>query len=65
MEYLESCCTGNGTYRFPRSYLQERASGYWVTSAYMGLEQNRRVKTAIELESTYWMLKIKVTADLI
>jgi hypothetical protein len=65
MDYLESYCTNNGTYIFPRSHLQERAIGYWVTGAYMGLEENRRKNMAIELESTFWMLKIKKTAGLI
>jgi hypothetical protein len=59
IDWLENYRTDQGTYMFPRAYLQERPSGYWVTSAYMGLEENRRMKTAIELESTFWMLKIK------
>lgn len=59
VQHLESFCTDRGTYLFPRSYLQERPCGYWVTGAYMGLEKNRRKKIAIELESTFWMLKIK------
>jgi hypothetical protein len=63
IEWLESYRTDQGTYMFPRSYLQERPNGYWVTSAYMGLEENRRQKIAIELESTFWMLKIKKNAE--
>lgn len=59
LRLLESFRTDRGTYIFPRTYLQERTSGYWVTGAYMGLEQNRRKRIAIELESTFWMLKIK------
>ena len=61
---LENFRTDQGTYMFPRSYLQERPSGYWVTSAYLGLEENRRIKTAIELESTFWMLMIKKNAGI-
>ena len=63
IQHLERFRTDSGTYIFPRSYLQERPSGYWVTGAYMGLEQNRRNKIAIELESTFWMLKIKKNAN--
>ncbi len=62
---LENYRTDRGTYLFPRSYLQERPSGYWVTGAYMGLEENRRKKIAIELEFTFWMLKIKSTVGLL
>jgi hypothetical protein len=62
---LESYHTNRGTYIFPRAYLNERISGYWVTGAYMGLEENRRKKIALELESTFWMLKIKKNAGLL
>ena len=57
--WLENYRTDQGTYIFPRPNLQERPNGYWVTGAYMGLEENRRIKIAIELESTFWMLKIR------
>jgi hypothetical protein len=59
LSHLETCRTERGTYVFPRPYLREGRSGYWVTGAYMGLEENRRSQQAIELESTFWMLKIK------
>jgi hypothetical protein len=59
---LEEYRTDHGTFIFPRSYLPERKSGYWVEGAYMGLEENRRKRTAIELESTFWMLKIRKNA---
>jgi hypothetical protein len=62
---LDDYRTDHGTYMFPRSYLQERPSGYWVTGAYMGLEENRRQKIAIELESSFWMLKIKKNAEIL
>ena len=65
IERLEQYRTDQDTYIFPRSFLQERPSGYWVTGAYMGLEQNRRKKAALELESTFWMLKIKKNAQLL
>lgn len=63
LSHLETYCTARGTYVFPRPYLREDRSGYWVTGAYMGLEENRRSKRALELESTFWMLKIKKLAE--
>jgi len=56
---LESYKTEKGTYLLPKSCLIERPSGYWVTGAYMGLGENRRVKKWAEIESTFWMMKIK------
>ena len=56
---LESYKTEKGKYLLPKSCLTERPSGYWVTGAYMGLGENRRVKKWAELESTFWMMKIK------
>jgi hypothetical protein len=59
LSHLETYRAERGTYVFPRPYLREGRSGYWVMGAYMGLEENRRSKLAIELESIFWMLKIK------
>ncbi|MBN1814643.1 MAG: hypothetical protein JXA14_22575 [Anaerolineae bacterium] len=59
LSHLETYRAEQGTYVFPRPYLREDQSGYWVTGAYMGLEENRRSKQALELESTFWMLKIR------
>jgi hypothetical protein len=59
MAHLETFRTDEDRYRFPRSYLVETQSGYWVNGNHMGLEENRRSKQAIELESTFWMLKIE------
>lgn len=56
---LESYKTDKGTYLLPKSCLIERSSGYWVIGAYMGLGENRRVKKWAEIESTFWMAKIK------
>jgi hypothetical protein len=55
LNQLQSYQTENGTYLFPRSYLPEKSSGYWVSGACMGLEENRRTSLSIELESTFWM----------
>lgn len=62
LAHLETYRTERGTYLFPRRYLQERTSGYWVTGAYMGLEESRRPKRAFELESTFWMLRVEKLA---
>lgn len=59
VESLEAYRTARGTYIFPRSFLPERTSGYWVIGAYMGFAENRRKRITLELESTFWMLKIK------
>ena len=59
LNHLEGFRTGNGTYQFPRAYLTEKPVGYWVAGARMALEENRRKALAIELESTFWMAKLK------
>ncbi|MFH1513928.1 MAG: hypothetical protein ABIG42_00555 [bacterium] len=43
---------------FPREYLPEKQRGYYVCGAYMGLEDGRRSKKVLELESTFRMLRI-------
>jgi hypothetical protein len=59
LAHLEAYRTDRGTYLFPRDYLREQQSGYWVAGAYIALEDNRRSSRAIELESTFRMLTIK------
>ena len=59
VEHLEGYRTEQGTYRFPARYLREQPSGYWVQGAYMRLEQNRRSRQSLELDSTFRMCKIK------
>ena len=59
MNHLEEFRTGKGTYLFPKNYMQEKPQGYWVNGFHMGLGENRRKKPALELESTFWMVKIK------
>jgi hypothetical protein len=58
VSHLETYRTGKGTYRFPAGYLRESSSGYWVTGAYMRLEENRRVRRSLDLDSTFRMCKI-------
>ena len=50
--------TDNGTYRFPGHYIKEKRNSYFVTGAHMGLGENRRRKIALEIESSFWLLKI-------
>jgi len=63
--FRESCAflnlhrTEKGTWRFPGSLIRESQSGYWVTGAYMGLEENRRRGIVREIESTFWMLRVE------
>jgi hypothetical protein len=59
MQLLESYQTERGTYTFPSTYLLEKKAGYYVGGEYMGLEDNRRKKTTLELESTFRMLRLK------
>lgn len=59
VQHLEGFCTQRDSYLFPRRYLQETRNQYWVSGGHMGLEENRRPPRAIELESTFRMLRIK------
>ena len=59
LQHLDEFRTERGTWAFPRSYLPEKRSGYWVLASYRGLEENRRRALALEIESTFRMLTIK------
>ena len=63
LQLLEGFRTEKGTYCFPSSYLLEKRDGYYVGGGYMGLEDRRRTKQALELESTFRMLLIKKLAS--
>lgn len=62
VKHLRSFRTEQGTYRFPAAYLKENPSGYYVTGAYMRLEEDRRRKIALELDSTFRMELIRKKA---
>ncbi|UCF70732.1 MAG: hypothetical protein JSW49_00185 [candidate division WOR-3 bacterium] len=47
-----------GRYSFPREYIREKRNSYYVTGAHMGLGEDRRLASALEIESTWWMRKI-------
>lgn len=64
LAHLEGFRTPQGAYAFPREYLRE-SEGYWVSGYVMGLEQDRRSKRALEVESTFWMLRIKRSAGIL
>ncbi len=64
VNYLESFRTADGTYILPKQFLTEK-EGYWVMGMHMGLGENRRQRLANEIESTFWMLKIKNTAGIL
>jgi len=63
IHHLRGFQTAEGTYRFPSAYLRESSSGYWVTGAYMRLEENRRVRRSLDLESTFRMCVIDSLAQ--
>lgn len=63
VRHLESFQTETGVYRFPAGYLRESSSGYWVSGAYMRLEENRRVRRSLDLDSTFRMCKIERLAQ--
>jgi hypothetical protein len=58
VQHLARFQTEPGSYRFPARYLREGSSGYWVSGAYMRLEENRRVRRSLDLDSTFRMSKI-------
>lgn len=59
LRFLESFQTESGTYRFPSTFLKEGSGGYYVFGNYLRLEENRRRKIALELDSTFRMELIK------
>ena len=62
LRHLEGFQTPRGTFLFPRSYLVEKPVGYWVTGAHMGIEEDRRSIRALEIESTFRLLRIRRVA---
>jgi len=60
LERLEGYRTPQGTYSFPRDLLIEKKNSYFFYGgAHMGLGEDRRLAKVLELESTFWMMKIK------
>lgn len=61
LRHLRRFQTERGTYLFPRPYLEDGGTGYWIAGRRMGLEEKRRATHAIELESTFWMTALKAS----
>jgi hypothetical protein len=59
LEHLDSFQQEDGTYRLPSRYLREQQSGYWVSGAYTRLDEDRRRRISLTVESTFRMLSIK------
>ncbi len=56
---LESFLTPRGTYQLPRNYLSEKPGYYLYGGLHMGLGEAPRDSRALELESTFRMLRLK------
>jgi len=63
VRHVEAFRTQEASYRFPASYLREGRSGYWVLGAYMRLQENRRVRRSLELDSTFRICVIESLAQ--
>lgn len=63
MAFLETHRIEKGIYRFPRNAMREKRSGYWVNGAYMAMEEELRSQLAIDIESTFMMIKIRTLAQ--
>jgi hypothetical protein len=63
MAHLESFRTPRGTYCFPRNYLSEKHSYYLYAGMHMGLGEWPRNVHALELESTFRMLRLQRLTD--
>jgi hypothetical protein len=58
LAHLETFRTEHGTYLFPREYLSEKSSYYLYAGMHMGLGEWPRDSHALELESTFRMLRL-------
>jgi hypothetical protein len=58
--HLETFRTERGTYLFPSKYLSEKSSYYLYAGMHMGLGEWPRDSHALELESTFRMLRLKI-----
>lgn len=59
LQVLESFALGEGQYRFPKEYLQEKKDSYWVFGCHMGMGELRSKAESLIIESTYWMERIR------
>lgn len=63
IQFLQRYQIDDGIWQLPGEFLTERPSGYWVSGAYMRLEQNYRQKMALQLDSTFRMCLIQHHLD--
>ena len=56
--FLNKFQTPAGTFIFPKELIPVRKLGYWVKGINPGLGLNRRKKNTLEIESTFYMLKL-------
>lgn len=59
LAHLETFRTDRGTYCFPTAYLREKPGYYLYAGMHMGLGEYPRNVHALELESTFHMLRLK------
>lgn len=59
MKYLKTFETDYGTFIFPRGWLSEKKTSYWVGGTQMMFDERKGNPTAIECESTFHMLRIQ------
>jgi hypothetical protein len=59
LAHLETFRTERGTYLFPSRYLTEKHNYYLYAGMHMGLGEWPRKSSALELESTFRMLRLK------
>ncbi len=65
IEHLNQFKTKTGLYSFPKAYLQEKRNTYYITGSHMGLGEVRSEEASIEIESTFWMMKILKNAKML
>jgi len=63
MKYLETFETDSGTCLFPRGWLSEKKTGYWVGGTRMMLDERKGNSLALECESTFRVTHIKRLAS--
>jgi len=55
---LEGFRNHNGRYLLPKEYIREKRNSYFAMASHMGFGENRRRRISLEIESSFWMLKI-------
>lgn len=58
LAHLQAFMTPAGRYKLPREYLLEREGYYLYSGSHMGLAENRRNRSWLEIESTFRMARL-------